>query len=159
MNVIAHDREPVWLDSNSCSLEAFRALVERETRTADAPLASEIAQRIPIYDAASIRAALDDAALTLQGGVARTDIPIETGPTKLLPCSQTYQPGYFATQFPEFRAYFEDHFAQLPLAKGDAINAVLATAGYNFRQLLNWLRLLLRLWLELLFNIIKPVPA
>jgi transposase, IS5 family len=27
--------------------------------------------------------------------------------------------------------------------QGDAINAVLAAAGYNFRLLLNWLRLLL----------------
>jgi IS5 family transposase len=44
-------------------------------------------------------------------------------------------------------------------SQGDAINAVLAAAGYNFRQLLNWLRLLLRLWLELLFSIIRPVPA
>src|SRR5439155_606896 len=30
-------------------------------------------------------------------------------------------------------------------SSGDAINAVLAAAGYNFRLLLNWLRLLLRL--------------
>lgn len=29
--------------------------------------------------------------------------------------------------------------------QGDAINAILATAGYNFRLLLNWLRRLLRL--------------
>ena len=28
-------------------------------------------------------------------------------------------------------------------ASGDAINAVLAAAGYNFRRLLAWLRLLL----------------
>jgi IS5 family transposase len=32
--------------------------------------------------------------------------------------------------------------------RGDAINAVLAAAGYNFRLLLTWLRLLLRLMLE-----------
>jgi IS5 family transposase len=32
-------------------------------------------------------------------------------------------------------------------SSGDAINAVLAAAGYNFRLLLNWLRLLLRLLL------------
>lgn len=31
-------------------------------------------------------------------------------------------------------------------SSGDAINAVLAAAGYNFRLLLNWLRLLLRLF-------------
>lgn len=28
-------------------------------------------------------------------------------------------------------------------ASGDAINAVLAAAGYNFRRLIRWLRLLL----------------
>jgi Transposase DDE domain len=31
-------------------------------------------------------------------------------------------------------------------AQGDAINAILAAAGYNFRLLLNWLMLLLCLW-------------
>jgi IS5 family transposase len=40
-------------------------------------------------------------------------------------------------------------------SKGDAINAVLAAAGYNFRQLPNWLRLLLRLWLQLLFGPVR----
>jgi IS5 family transposase len=30
-------------------------------------------------------------------------------------------------------------------SQGDAINAVLAATGYNFRFLLNWLRFLLRL--------------
>jgi IS5 family transposase len=33
---------------------------------------------------------------------------------------------------------------------GDAINAVLAAAGYNFRRLLAWLRRLLRVWLAML---------
>jgi IS5 family transposase len=32
-------------------------------------------------------------------------------------------------------------------AAGDATNAVLAAAGYNFRRLLAWLAILLRLWL------------
>jgi IS5 family transposase len=44
-------------------------------------------------------------------------------------------------------------------SKGDAINAVLAAAGYNFRQLLNWLKLLLRLWLEMLFGAVRPTHA
>ena len=35
--------------------------------------------------------------------------------------------------------------------QGDAINAILAAAGYNFRLLLNWLRLLVRLFLAVLF--------
>ena len=32
-------------------------------------------------------------------------------------------------------------------AAGDAANAVLAAAGYNFRRLLAWLAILLRAWL------------
>jgi len=43
--------------------------------------------------------------------------------------------------------------------QGDAINAVLAAAGYNFRLLLTWLRLLLRLMLAMLFGAIKPLHA
>ena len=43
--------------------------------------------------------------------------------------------------------------------QGDAINVVLATAGYNFRQLLNWLRLLLRLLLATLFASLRPLHA
>jgi IS5 family transposase len=43
--------------------------------------------------------------------------------------------------------------------QGDAINAVLAAAGYNFRLLLNWLRLLLRLLLALLFDSLRPLHA
>ena len=74
------------------------------------------------------------AALTLQGAIAHMDMTLETGPTKLLPFSQTYQPGYFATQLPEFRAYFEENFAQAPLAKGDSLffnPAVFHAAGDN----------------------------
>ena len=33
-------------------------------------------------------------------------------------------------------------------AAGDATNAVLAAAGYNFRRLLAWLAVLLRLWIN-----------
>jgi len=42
-----------------------------------------------------------------------------------------------------------NHFAH---SVGDAINAVLAAVGYNFRLLLNWLRLLLRAVLVALFG-------
>jgi IS5 family transposase len=42
---------------------------------------------------------------------------------------------------------------------GDAINAVLAAAGYNFRLLLNWLRLLLRLFLAALFAQFIPLAV
>ena len=61
------------------------------------------------------------AALTLQGAVAHTDMPIESGPTKLLPFSQSYGPGYLAFHDPAFRALFEDRCVQLPLQKGDAL--------------------------------------
>jgi IS5 family transposase len=43
--------------------------------------------------------------------------------------------------------------------QGDAVNAVLAAAGYNFRILLTWLRLLLRLLLTAVFGPLKPLHA
>jgi IS5 family transposase len=42
---------------------------------------------------------------------------------------------------------------------GDAINAILAAVGYNFRILLTWLRLLLRLILAWLFASLIPLHA
>ena len=74
------------------------------------------------------------AALTLQGAVAHCDMPLESGPTKLLPYSQTYPPGYMASHLSEFQDYFEQKFVQLPLAKGDAMffnPAVFHAAGDN----------------------------
>ncbi|MBU2358826.1 MAG: phytanoyl-CoA dioxygenase family protein, partial [Alphaproteobacteria bacterium] len=61
------------------------------------------------------------AALTLQGAIAHSDMPIESGPTKLLPFSQLYAPGYLAFHDPAHRALFEARHVQLPLAKGDAL--------------------------------------
>src|SRR5215467_3527827 len=72
--------------------------------------------------------------LTLQGAVAHTDMPAETGPTMYLPHSQKYLPGYLASQRPEFRAYFEANHVQLPLSKGDAAffnPALFHAAGAN----------------------------
>ncbi len=72
--------------------------------------------------------------LTLQGGIAHGAIPLESGPTKLLPFSQRYRPGYAAWRRDDFRAYFEDHHVQLPLEKGDAIffnPALFHAAGEN----------------------------
>jgi len=74
------------------------------------------------------------AALTLQGAIAHCDMPLDSGPTKLLPYSQTYLPGYFATHLPVFRTYFEEHYVQLALAKGDAMffnPATFHAAGEN----------------------------
>lgn len=72
--------------------------------------------------------------LTLQGAVAHTDMPVESGPTLYLPYSHQYVPGYLAWRLPEFRAYFAEHHVQLPLAKGDAAffnPAVFHGAGNN----------------------------
>ena len=46
--------------------------------------------------------------MTLQGGLAHCDMPVESGPTKLLPFSQAYGPGYVAWRRDDFRAFFED---------------------------------------------------
>ncbi|WP_411099513.1 phytanoyl-CoA dioxygenase family protein [Streptomyces sp. x-45] len=73
-------------------------------------------------------------ALTLQGAVAHCDMPVESGPTMYLPHSQKYEPGYLAWRLPEFRAYFEAHHVQVPLAKGDAVffnPALFHAAGAN----------------------------
>ena len=61
------------------------------------------------------------ASLTLQGAVAHCDMPVESGPTKILPYSQSYLAGYVAVLRPEYRAYFEEHHVQLPLEKGDML--------------------------------------
>ena len=58
--------------------------------------------------------------MTLQGAVAHCDMPVVTGPTMYLPHSQKYAPGYVAFHQPEFTAYFDENFVQLPLQKGDA---------------------------------------
>ena len=72
--------------------------------------------------------------LTLQGAVAHCDMPIESGPTKLLPFSQSYRPGYAAWRREDFRALFEERHVQLPLDKGDAVffnPALFHAAGAN----------------------------
>ncbi len=72
--------------------------------------------------------------MTLQGGIAHCDMPVESGPTKLLPFSQTYRPGYAAWRRDDFRACFEERCVQLALAKGDAIffsPALFHAAGEN----------------------------
>jgi ectoine hydroxylase-related dioxygenase (phytanoyl-CoA dioxygenase family) len=58
--------------------------------------------------------------LTLQGAVAHSDMPVESGPTLYLPYSHQYPQGYLAWRLPEFREHFAAHHVQLPLEKGDA---------------------------------------
>ena len=72
--------------------------------------------------------------LTLQGAIAHSDMPVESGPTKLLPFSQRYAEGYLAWRRQDFRDYFETHYVQLPLEKGDALffnPALFHAAGAN----------------------------
>ncbi|KMM85650.1 phytanoyl-CoA dioxygenase [Pseudomonas taetrolens] len=72
--------------------------------------------------------------LTLQGAVAHTDMPLETGPTLLLPFSQQYDLGYLAWRRTEFIDYFHQHAVQLPLHKGDLLffnPALFHAAGNN----------------------------
>jgi len=64
-------------------------------------------------------------------------VPLNSGPTKFLPFSQTYLPGFIAATRSEFRAYFEEHYVQLPLEKGDVVfcnPALFHAAGENTSQ-------------------------
>ncbi len=73
-------------------------------------------------------------ALTLQGGVAHCDIPVESGPTRLLPFSQNFEPGYLTYRREDFQQVFEDRFVSLPLEKGDTLffnPALYHAAGSN----------------------------
>ncbi|MEM7566615.1 MAG: phytanoyl-CoA dioxygenase family protein [Pseudomonadota bacterium] len=74
------------------------------------------------------------AMLTLQGALAHSDMPVESGPTKLLPFSQTFAPGYVAIHREDVRELFEARYVQLPLAAGDAVffsPALFHAAGEN----------------------------
>ena len=73
-------------------------------------------------------------ALTLQGAVAHCDMPVDTGPTMLLPFSHQFTEGYLAFTRPEFQTHFAQHHVQLPLAKGDMLffnPALMHGAGTN----------------------------
>ncbi|MCW6029995.1 phytanoyl-CoA dioxygenase family protein [Pantoea sp. JK] len=75
--------------------------------------------------------------LTLQGAVAHSDMPIESGPTQLLPWSQQYAEGYLAWRDPRFIEFFQQHAIQLPLQKGDGLffnPALFHAAGNNITQ-------------------------
>ncbi len=81
-----------------------------------------------------VQAHLLSPVLTLQGAIAHCDMPIESGPTMLLPFSQTFREGYVAFGRAEFQDYFAEHHMQLPLEKGDAVffnPALMHGAGTN----------------------------
>ena len=72
--------------------------------------------------------------ITLQGAVAHTDMPRETGPTMYLPHSQKMVSGYVAWRNVAVKKYFAENYSQLPLQKGDGAffnPALLHAAGTN----------------------------
>lgn len=72
--------------------------------------------------------------LTLQGAVAHSDMPLESGPTRFLPFSQMFEEGFMAYRLPEFSEHFEKSWVSAPLAKGDAVffnPALFHAAGQN----------------------------
>lgn len=77
--------------------------------------APEVVERFPAHAQAMSQY------LTLQGAIAHVDMPLESGPTLLLPFSHLFAPGYQAYTRPEFADFARAHMVQLPLAKGDMI--------------------------------------
>ncbi|MCJ1304821.1 hypothetical protein MMC08_007634 [Hypocenomyce scalaris] len=72
--------------------------------------------------------------LTLQGAVAHSNMPVESGPTRLLPFSQMFKEGFMAYRLPEFNEYFLEKHVSLPLQMGDGIffnPALFHAAGAN----------------------------
>lgn len=74
-------------------------------------------------------------------------MPLESGPTLLLPFSQNFKHGYLAYRHPAFVSFFHQHKIQLPLERGDALffnPALFHAAGENmtrdFRRAANLLQ-------------------
>lgn len=86
--------------------------------------------------------------LTLQGAVAHVDVPLESGPTRLLPYSQKFKAGYMAYRVPDFNEYFLKNYVALPLDKGDGLffnPALFHAAGENKSSNINRLANLLQI--------------
>lgn len=72
--------------------------------------------------------------LTLQGAIAHSDMPVDSGPTQLLPFSQSLLAGYITAAQDDCRQFFEANHVQLALEKGDMLffnPALLHAAGDN----------------------------
>ncbi|KAF2106562.1 phytanoyl-CoA dioxygenase-like protein [Lophiotrema nucula] len=72
--------------------------------------------------------------LTLQGAVAHSDMPVESGPTRLLPFSQKFEEGYMAYRLKEFQDYFLEKYVSVALEMGDGLffnPALFHAAGQN----------------------------
>ncbi|RSH92105.1 hypothetical protein EHS25_008518 [Saitozyma podzolica] len=82
------------------------------------PLASQVASQL----------------LTLQLAIAHTDMPLDSGPTQLLPFSQQFEHGYLAYHDPQFAQVFKEKMIQVELEAGDAVffsPALFHAAGDN----------------------------
>lgn len=123
-----------WLGPNyqmTAQVNQVRPGGQAQSAHRDYHLGFQSAQMAGMYP---IHAHMLTAALTLQGGIAHCDMPVESGPTKLLPFSQLYAPGYLAFHRDDHRDWFEENYVQLPLEKGDAIffnPALFHAAGEN----------------------------
>ncbi|KAF2657186.1 hypothetical protein K491DRAFT_691386 [Lophiostoma macrostomum CBS 122681] len=72
--------------------------------------------------------------LTLQGAVAHSDMPVESGPTRLLPFSQMFEEGYMAYRLAGFQEFFAEQYVSMPLSLGDGLffnPALFHAAGEN----------------------------
>ncbi|KAF4547953.1 Hypothetical protein D9617_33g038170 [Elsinoe fawcettii] len=72
--------------------------------------------------------------LTLQGAVAHTDMPLLSGPTRLLPFSQHLEDGFMCYRDEAFQSFFLEKHIALPLQKGDGLffnPALYHAAGEN----------------------------
>ncbi|KAJ9644355.1 hypothetical protein H2204_001707 [Knufia peltigerae] len=72
--------------------------------------------------------------LTLQGAVAHSDMPLESGPTRFLPFSQQFDQGFMAYRLGEFIDYFDQNWVSVDLKMGDAVffnPALFHAAGEN----------------------------
>jgi len=97
----------------------------------DYHLGFQSAERVVRWPASAHRAS---AALTLQGAVAHVAMPIESGPTQLLPHSQAWSHGYAVKGHPDIDLLFAEHRVQIALEPGDALffnPALLHAAGDN----------------------------
>ncbi len=75
--------------------------------------------------------------LTLQGAIAHTDMPLAMGPTMFLPHSQKVASGYLLFSQDDAADFFQEHYIQLPLEKGDMVffnPALMHGAGRNDTQ-------------------------
>lgn len=86
--------------------------------------------------------------LTLQGAVAHVDVPLESGPTRLLPFSQMLESGFLSYRRDEFVQYFLENYVELPMDKGDGIffnPALFHAAGENVSEDVNRMANLLQI--------------